>query len=509
MRKAIYLILLLTAFNAGLVAQVNGELVQQEGKTVLHVWGNHQQRGYAHGYLLSEPIMQIFEDYIYQIVTMSNPAVYNAVVNFYLDSFTVEQKYQAEAQGIIDGMTAAGTDTYVPGLQRQLNKDDLLTFNAIVDIVPYLSNIGYNLNFGVYCASLSSWGTATQADTLLAGNAVITRFLDWDMDDALVANPIIMVSHPSEPEEQKWLTFGFPGLIGSLSGISQSGKAAFLNMGNVHDVTSTTGLHPMLFSIRNGLEMYDTNYDGTDDIGDLFDAIAFENYLSGTIVHVISENPEAATGIIEANNSSGTLMRTYLEEDAIPGMNLAATNHFRTLYSPVCCTRYANIADSLTVNGEVNAKRQLSLLCGAAGLDNNMMAIQYTPSTGKISWSTAEPGLPAYQNLLSHLDRNDLFAYNTAVEDEEQAPALNELKIYPNPAMLNETITVSAEAKQSTGLEVYNLKGQKIASVSGDGKTWRWNGKTEAGKTAGSGIYLLRLSGAGEKVRTARLLLLQ
>jgi hypothetical protein len=509
MRKTIYILLLLLAFSAGLWSQVNGELVQQDGKTVLHVWGTHAQRGYAHGYLLSEPIMQIFNNYIFQIVTMSNPALYNAVENFYLDSFTVEQKYQAEAQGIIDGMAASGTSLYFPGLERNLNKDDLLTFNAIVDIVPYLSSIGFDLNMGVQCASLSSWGNATQADSLLAGHAVITRFLDWDMDDTLVQNPILMVSHPSEPNEQKWIDFTFPGLIGSLSGISQSGKAAFLNMGNVHDVTSTASLHPMLLSIRNGLETYDTNFDGTDDIGDLYDAIAYENYLSGTLVHVISENPDPLTGIIEANNAAGTVMRTSQFEDAIPGDNLAATNHFRMLYSPVCCTRYANISDSLYANGNVDAKRQIALMRGAAGLDNNMSAIQYTPSTGKISWSTAEPGIPAYQNPLTHFDRNTLFAYISASEDEHQTPLIDELKVYPNPAGSHDVVTVSTDSKQSAVLEVYNLKGQKVAIVKGDGKVWQWNGKTTSGNAAGNGIYLMKLSSRGEKVRTARLLLLQ
>jgi hypothetical protein len=509
MKKLIYITLLLVLVSAGLTAQVNGELTLVEGKKILHVWGNHYQRGYAQGYLLSQPIMQIFDEYIFQIVAMGNPTIYNAVVAFFQDSFEVEYKYHSEAQGIIDGMLEAGSILYIPNLGRNLTSDDLLTFNCIPDIYPYFSNIGYELNVGMYCASLSSWGTATQADTLLAGSAVITRFLDWDMDDALVGNPIMIVSHPSEPDEQKTINFGYPGLMGMLSGINESGTSAFLNMGNVHSTGNVTGLHPMLLSIRNGLESADYNDDGNADMMDVYDAIAYENYLSGTIVHTLSENPQPEAGIIEANNVSGVVMRTNAFEDAIPGMNLAATNHFRMLSSPVCCTRYASISDSLYTNGYVTAKRQYAILSGAAGQDNNMMAIQFTPSTGRILWANASFSDPAFDNSATALNSNELFAYATSAVDEVVTPVMPSLRVYPNPAKSFVAIALKGPEKRDAKVDVYNLKGQKINSLQGDGKTWRWDGRDAKGELAGNGIYLFRLQDAQGRIQTARALLLK
>lgn len=508
MKKIIYLILILLAVGSGLVAQVNGELSQMGNNWILQTWGTHQQRGYAQGYLLSQPIMQIYQNYIFTILAMGNPIVYNSIVSFYLSSFTVEPKYDQEAQGIIDGMQAAGTDLYISALGRQLNKDDILTFNCIVDLHSYFSSLKAIGGSAPGCASLSSWGTSTQADSLLNGNVVISRLLDWDQDATLIANPLMIVSHPSEPDEQKWISFTYPGLIGALSGISESGKSAYLNMGNVHSYNNITGLHPILFSIRNAIESDDYNNDGFDDITDVYNAVSAGLSLSGTIIHAVSEDPITLTGVIETNNSLGTVMRTVLNNDTLPGMHLAATNHFRLLSSPVCCTRYANIVDSLTVNPFLSAKRQLTVLKGAAGMDNNMMAIQYIPTIETILWSSATLAQPAYMNQMITLDTGTLFGYNTSVAEEIQPPAVSLLKVYPNPAKVNSLITIENKDKTTLPLEVYNLKGQKIRDIESSGDVYRWDGINSIGKPAGAGIYLVKVRDKSQTAKTAKLLLL-
>ncbi|MFO7660103.1 MAG: T9SS type A sorting domain-containing protein [Candidatus Cloacimonadaceae bacterium] len=508
MKKIIYLTLILLIAGSGLFAQVNGELTQMGNNWILQTWGTHQQRGFAQGYLLSQPIMQIYQNYIFTILAMGNPVVYNSIVSFYQTSFVVEQKYDQEAQGMIDGMQAAGTDLYISALGRQLNKDDLLTFNCIVDLHSYFSSLKAIGGSAPGCASLSSWGTSTQADSLLNGNVVISRFLDWDQDATLIANPLMIVSHPSEPDEQKWISFTYPGMIGALSGISASGKSAFLNMGNVNTYNNINGLHPILFSIRNAIESNDYNNDGFDDITDVYDAVSARLSLSGTIIHTVSEDPITLTGVIETNNSLGTVMRTVLNNDTLPGMHLAATNHFRLLSSPVCCTRYANIVDSLTVNPFLSAKRQLTVLKGAAGQDNNMMAIQYIPTIETILWSSATLSQPAYMNQMITLDTGVLFGYNTSAAEEIQPPFSSELKIYPNPARINTTITIEQTGKTSQTLEVYNLKGQKIRDIESSGDFYRWDGKTSLGKPAGAGIYLLKVRDSNHSAKAAKLLLL-
>jgi hypothetical protein len=509
MKRVTYLILIFLCFAVFTNAQVNGNLTQTGDKWVLQTWGTHLERGYAQGYLLSQPIMQIFNTYIYQTVAMGNPGVYNSLVDFYQTHFEVEPKYQQEAQGIINGMAASGTSIYISGLQRDLVKEDVLTFNCLVDLYFYQSQITGNSNLELDCASLSSWGTSTLADTLLQGSVVISRFMDWNQDGSLIANPLLMVSHPSEQGEQDWVSFTYPGMIGALSAISASGKAAFLNTGNVHSYNNINELHPILLSIRNGIEQGDYNNDGADNITDVYQAVTDGLSLSGTIVHTVSENTEVMTGIIETNNSSGTVMRTALNNDSLPpGMHLAATNHFRLLDYPICCTRYSNIVDSLTVNPVMTAKRQISLLSGAAGLQNNLMAIQYVPATGRILWSTATPSSPAYQNEMSAYYLDELLDFTSSSDDETNISAIPELVVFPNPAHLNTTVRITVKGKAVAQLEVFNLKGQKVAVLDAGRAGYSWNGRINANRPAATGIYLLKTSGVNGKSITAKLLLL-
>jgi len=509
MKLKTYFILAFVLLLCGLKAQVNGTLTQTDGKWVLKTWGTHQQRGYAHGYLLSQPIMQIFNTYFYQIVAMSNPDVYNNLQNFYLTHFDVEQKYLQEAQGIADGLVASGTDIYLSGLQRNLTRDDILTANCLVDLNFYRSQITGNSNLELNCASLSSWGTSTQADTLLQGSVVVTRFMDWNQDGSLIANPLLIASHPSEPDEQDWVSFTYPGMIGALSAISASGKAAFLNTGNDHTTNNLNSLHPILLSIRNGIEQDDYNNDGADNITDVYQAVADEVSLSGTIVQTISENPLVMTGIIETNNSLGTVLRTVQNNDNLPpGMHLAATNHFRLLTNPICCSRYSNIVDSLTVNPLITAKRQLALLSGAAGLENNMMAIQYIPASGKILWSAATLTLPAYQNEMDNYNLAELLDFTNPIEDETVSHPLTELIVYPNPARLNTVVKITGKSAMASPLAVYNLKGQKVAEIAAQTDGFSWNGKNSINEPVAAGLYLLKTKGADGKFVSAKLLLL-
>ena len=509
MRKTACILLFLMLLTTGLPAQVQGSLSQMDGKWIMHVWGSHSQRGYAHGYLLGQPVRQIIRGYMFQLVAMGSPATYNQLISFYLNHFNVEAKYQQEAQGILDGMQAAGTDIYFTEMERNFIKEDILLFNCLYDLYYYTGSVLGNPNLQVNCATLASWQSTTQADSLLNGNLVISRLMDWNQDATLIANPLLLVSHPTETDEQKWISFGYPGMIGTVSGISASGKAAFLNTGNLHDFNNLNGLHPITLSLRNGIELDDYNNDGWDDIWDVELSIASKLSLSGMIAHVVSESPAAMSIVVETNNMFGTAFRTHATNDVIPPYHLAATNHFRALTNPVCCTRYANIADSLAVSSAVSAKRQLRILFGAAGLENNLMAMQYTPVSGNILWSAASLSQPAYQLPMLQFNRSELLNFSTPNQDETAVLPVRNISVYPNPAPAGTDIRIKLNYETDAPLLIYNLKGQKVATLNGKGRDREWNGKTDDGSNAGAGIYLLRHNPAYRENGTAKLLLLQ
>ena len=84
---------------------------------------------------------------------------------------------------------------------------------------------------------------------------------------------------------------------------------------------------------------------------------------------------------------------------------------------------------------------------------------------------------------------------------------------YPNPFNPETTIRFDLPRSQEIDLAVYDLTGQKIATLAhglrGAGiHSLRWDGRDERGRGLASGVYLYRLT-AGDRVKTRKLLLLR
>ncbi|MDD2228107.1 MAG: T9SS type A sorting domain-containing protein [Candidatus Cloacimonetes bacterium] len=485
-----------------LSAQVNGQLSQIEGKNILHVWGTHSERGYALGYLMGNNLMNVFSNYFFPAVSGSNAYYYNNLLQAYTQNFVIPERYVNEAQGVINGMQDAGISTYHNGLARNLTVDDILFVNGIVDIAG-ASRTGLELG----CSSLSSWGASTMGDPSLQGALSITRMLDWNRNQSLIANPVLVVHHPSEANERKWMSFTYPGLFGALSAIAEDNAAAFLNMGNIHAATNLANLTPVLLDIRSGLELLDYNSDGLHSTEDVFASVMDGHHMSGTIIHNTQQWQDSCRATIIETNNSGTVRRLMGENSDIAGDNLAATNHFRALTAPVNCYRYSNIIDSLAFNPYVGEDRQWMLLKGAAAVTNNMMMIQYLPTLNKVLWSNATATLAAYTQTPLELDTTALFDNPVSNSDEYLSPATLSLISYPNPLRSGQSLSFKA-SPSITNMKVYNLRGQLIHQVSNTSSSSISIPSNIFAKQA-SGIYFIKATERNGTITQAKLLYLK
>lgn len=461
MKTKIFIFIFLILLGQVLSAQVNGQITYVEDRYILHVWGNHYERGYATGYLMAENIMYVFRNYVFTTAANNSVATYNYALNYYLDHYISDTRYLDEITGMVAGLQDSQVDMYHQNLQRDIGVNDLLFVNAIVDL-----GTGHIRDLTLGCSSLSSWGVATQNDPALQGNLTITRLLDWNRNTALIANPLMVVHHPSEPDEQKWISFTYPGLIGALSAISQSKSAAFMNVGNQHPNQNTEDLSSVLLNIRSGLERIDYDGNGSHSPEDLYTALATANHLSGSIIHNVQQWPDSSNAVIIETNNNGCERRVVGEMSDLAGSNLAATNHFRKLINPVPCYRYARIIDSLAVNPEVDALRQWQIMQGAGATQNNLMMIQYQPALEQVLWAIADPYSPAHALQAVAFDTQELFTQPIANIDDMQSPSLPGLGLYPNPLRGEATL----RTKQNLNLkqvEVYNLKGQIVFTALG------------------------------------------
>ncbi len=488
-------------------AQVNGQLQVIDGKPILTVWGTHAERGYAQGYLRGAEGKEVFDNYVVGYFCGGSATNYWVMRSYFTGNFEVDAEYVSEAESVIEGMTDAGVSLHNSTLARAIDATDILVSNAIVDMTALAA-----ARDPFACSSMSNWGASTATDPLLDGHLVVTRLLDWSKHPTLTANPLLTVHLPSEPDEQPWISIGYAGMFGALSAVSESGVSATLNMGNNGSGSGGAPYHPILLSVRSGMETADYDGDGQHTPSDVTTAIGDRARNIDTIVHVTKDAGAGSRPIIvESNNAAGVAVRDQSHNTLVPGDNLVATNHFRLLYSPVYCYRYQGIVDSLNVSTSMSCERSWDIMAGAAGVaGSNIQCIQYVESEGLLLWSMDTPTEPAYSQPPTVLQVEDLFGCQLGVEDE--LGRLSLLQNSPNPFRPATEIAYSLAEPAHCRLTVYDVGGRIVKTlvdgVRGAGlHSVRWDGRADGGQEAATGVYLYRLEAGGRSGQRKMLLL--
>ena len=442
--------------------QVNGRIEENNGKQVLTVWGTHAERGYAHGYLVGQGIKDIFDNYIVNYLCQGSSLAYQNLRNFFLAYYSIEPKYRSEAEALIRGMRDNGISLSNQIIGRDIDAEDVLICSALPDLSQTSKGLE-KMKLG--CSSISSWGTSTLQDTSLASQLIITRLMDWDNHFALCQNHLLIVHIPAEEDEQRWISLAFSGFLGSLSGINESGIGAFMNVGNKTEFITDSLFYPILFTLRNGIEMRDYNLDSSSDTDDILDAVRQRNRSAAAIIHtVVNLGNDSDPMIIECNNVKGVIIRKRTNNTVVQGENLLATNHFRLLYTPESCNRYSGVADSLQNNVNISPSRSWTILTDAAGVGWNLHGIQYNESARELKWATSTVSIPAYLQSPSVFDLDDLFYPETgvieAISTTEQQ--FNLAQNYPNPFNPTTSIRYDIPKASQVTLTIYNMNGQVV-----------------------------------------------
>lgn len=304
--------------------EIHGVLEEVDGQRVLRVWGTPREMGHAQGVLLRDSILDVLEGYALDVIT---PSQLDAAATLYGTIATIPPTIREEADGIVEGMKAAG-GARVERLDRDLTGVDLLVMGAMTDLVA------------IGCSSLSAWGASTQAS--LQGDPMVVRNLDWSDEPALLRNQLVVVYQPEDPSRQPVVSVSFAGYLGCLSCMNEAGVTTLFNMGYGEGAASlvqaASGFAPANLLIRDVLEQRDV-----DEGDDVETALREATHAGSYILHVLEPNADPPARILEVESDG-----VHVRAPGLAGAStvVAATNHLRGKDGPQTCRRYDTIVET-------------------------------------------------------------------------------------------------------------------------------------------------------------------
>jgi len=425
-RLILFFVLVLMNIGYLRAQQVNGIIYTDTlGISVIKIWGTHQQRGYALGYLTGSKITNVIVNYIKPQLSVYYNLARQLVIQG--NDLGIPQDYKDEAQSVIEGMNASGTNP------DNLDQTDILVGNSLLDV----ANLLFKLE-GPGCSALMSWNDAT-AGTDLDGKSVITRHLDWTYSSILVSNHVIVIHFPSETDEKKWMLVGFSGMISALSGLNED-YSAFQHV--LADFVGS-GLHnklylPIWMALRQSLEAADYNGDGSRNVQDIRSELndCSNGFASGYIVTSLARS--AATDslvamVAELTPASPTHTFRYNDyPDNITGDNLYASNYqIKRNDAHNYDSRYNSVKNNMGDGTLIGLDTNWNIMRDHSSQSINMQFMQFAPEINLFRIAVYRDGQPAYLNDPVIFDLNDLFADPTVSVGELSGE--NPVTIYPNP----------------------------------------------------------------------------
>lgn len=205
---------------------------------LLRVWGEPEEMGFAHGFLVGKEIVADLNVII--------PAFFNGEVQRYEPSLRslqslirIPDRPLNELTGMLRGIIAAagGAAPTVSVLNRPLTLDDLVWYNSI-DVLRA---------FG--CSGFTVWGDR-------AGEFGIISARNFDFDafaPSVLNHHFLLVREPAG--RHRVMSLAGPGYLGAYTAINDAGAAVFVHDGSAPSAQEPAGGHrPLMLALQEVLE---------------------------------------------------------------------------------------------------------------------------------------------------------------------------------------------------------------------------------------------------------------
>ncbi len=329
----------------------HGSLRWMKGLPVLQLHGTARERGYAHGFLVGEQILDFFEFYVLEDSWQSARRYQDQFAPFLESHFAYDPAYLGEVDAVVEGMKASGMDMRVPWLGREFSRVELLAINAYIERRAAQGSPARTLHpsdgpalsgrpidaphpdpAGPQCSQFALWGEAT-AESELHGGLIAGRNMDGEVDlrKVTVSHFLLFAVDPAEPGLRRWVSTMWPGFVGTLSGINEEGLYSMENAGGTGPGPVVDGLTPCTWVQRHILE-----HAGRESTPESIEAaIARFNSAGGgafgagsIILWGVPFAGQPAPAFVSEGDRFGTAVRAPTEVAPVRPFDILATNHY-------------------------------------------------------------------------------------------------------------------------------------------------------------------------------------
>ena len=332
---------------------INGSLEQNGNQQILNLWGTNYEMGYAHGFLMADKIRDIIDTFLIGKMAQGNISGYNDFQNYQEENIVWSSQYLDEINGMQAGMLASGKNLYVQSLGRNINAEDIKTFNLTVE-------------FDVLCSSYGVWGNAS-----VDGNVILAKTTDYDFDSqGNAVNHQVLITY--EPlNAPNFVSVSWPGMIGVIAGMNEEGVSIMVNLSLNGQKADSGPAYGSLAVFRNILE-------NTNQANYLTQPLAIVNSLdeySPFILQIGSPYKGIDNPVYYLDDSFGNNIIRYSDDFDPDYDHIIGTNHFLIASNPPpsgsTVDRYNRIKDGLvelynTGDGKVDRIEALSVIDSVA-----------------------------------------------------------------------------------------------------------------------------------------------
>jgi len=352
------------ACGADPVQPLCGRVTQHEGLTALELWGTPEQAGYAHGYLLAEEIIRLFDGYVLDKRIVPSPQLYEALLvpavrRQFVWSAAHEGELEALARGMQERIGAENLRSEV--LERELKIEDLMVANALADW------------FGMMCSTFSAWGSLT-----INRQTITARNLDFP-STRIMERAQLVVIYRGNAQSHSWVGVSWPGMIGIYTGMNSAGVAMLMHDAAGLPPSEVAGFTPRALILREALEAARAEH-FAEDVRRVFQS---RHVLVGNNIHVsgplLDGRAPAVAFEYDGNaRDAGVSVRTV----ETGGTALWCTNHMRLRRPPGECWRYKELTEQLGRLAEDGRKLDATLaleLIRRVGQDTTLHSVCFVP----------------------------------------------------------------------------------------------------------------------------------